>query len=236
MQLSLFRSEPPPPKVSSPDPRAVMKAKLLPHLPEESIDPVIQWLVENRVQLRISRSRSTKLGDYRSPRPGTIPKISVNQNLNKYSFLITLVHEMAHHAMFLEENQNFPSPGNNSIHRRKYRPKPHGPEWKSEYRKLMAPFLVSRVFPSEILSHLSDYFENPRASSTADRQLSRILKTFDRPNGKEILENLPFDSFFHLPNGRKFQKKERIRSRYRCLCLKTKKLYLFNPLAEVYHL
>ena len=232
MQLSLFRSNPTPPpaKVSNPDPRALMKTKLLPHLPEESIDFIIYWLIENKVQLRISKTRSTKLGDYRFPRPGTIPKISVNQNLNKYSFLITLVHEMAHHAVFSSvQTHNYASLRKNK------RPKPHGLEWKSEYRKLMAPFLNRSIFPMEILSVLEDYFENPRASSTADKQLSRILKTFDQPNGKEILENLPFDTVFHLPNGRRFQKKEKIKTRYRCFCLKTKKIYLFNPLAEVYH-
>jgi len=30
-----------------------------------------------------------------------------------------------------------------------------------------------------------------------------------------------------------FQKKEKLRKRYKCIELKTKKIYLFNPLAEV---
>ena len=218
-------------KAPKPDPRVMMKARLLPHLPEESIGLIIEWLIANKVQLRISRTRSTKLGDYRSPRPGSIPKISVNQNLNKYSFLITLVHEMAHHAVFISTGIK-----NSLIPGKKLRVKPHGSEWKSEYGKLIQPFLNTSIFPPEILSILAGYFENPRASSTADQQLSRILKSFDKPNGKEILENLPADSFFHLPDGRKFQKKEKIRTRYRCLCMKTKRVYLFNPLAEVYHL
>jgi SprT protein len=231
MQLSLFRSEPPPkPKTETgPDPRTLMKKALLPHLPERSVDFIIQWLLENKVQLRISRSRSSKLGDYRLPKPGTIPKISVNHNLNPYSFLITLVHEMAHHAVYSSlAAQNFVSL------KRKQRPKPHGSEWKSEYRRLMAPFLNESVFPEHILAVLTDYFTNPRASSKADQQLSRMLKTFDEPDGKVVLESLPLDSVFHLPNGRKFQKKEKIRTRYRCLCLKTKRLYLFSPLAEVF--
>ena len=182
----------------------------------------------NKVLLRISRNRSSKLGDYRLPRPGTIPKISVNHNLNPYSFLITLVHEMAHHAVYSDGSQN------KILLKKKRRPKPHGQEWKSEYRKLMAPLLNETVFPEDILSVLRDYFNNPRASSKADQHLSRMLKTFDEPDGKVILESLPLDSVFHLPNGRKFQKKEKLRTRYRCLCLKTKRLYLFNPLAEVF--
>jgi len=224
MQLSLFRSEPlpspPPPPPKKPDPREGMREKLSPHLPEDAIDFVIDWIIENKVQLRISRSRTTKLGDYRFPRPGAIPRISVNHNLNKYSFLITLLHEIAHHAVFTIWNKQA---------------KPHGQEWKSAYRKLMAPFLNSVIFPGEVLSVLLDYFENPRASSTTDRQLSRILKSFDQPNGKKVLETLPFDSVFQLPNGRQFRKIEKIRTRYKCVCLRTKKTYLFNPLAEVFH-
>jgi SprT protein len=244
MQLSLFRSDPPPEpeKETIPDPRTLMKKALLPHLPEKSIDFIIHWLLENKVQLRISRSRSSKLGDYRLPRPGTIPKISVNHNLNPFSFLITLVHEMAHHAVYASvethdyaSQQNYVSQLKFASLRKKRRPKPHGQEWKSEYRKLMVPFLNESIFPEKILSVLTDYFNNPRASSKADQHLSRMLKSFDEPNGKVILETLPIDSVFHLPNGRKFQKKEKIRTRYRCLCLKTKRLYLFNPLAEVFH-
>ena len=233
MQLSLFRSEPPPRKIPDPDPQALMKKKLLPHLPEESISYIIQWLIENKVQLRISRSRSTKLGDYRSPRIGILPKISVNHNLNKYSFLITLVHEMAHHVVFsFAESYHYMA----LQKKKRVKPKPHGQEWKLEYRKLITPLLNASIFPPEILAVLVGYFENPRASSSADQKLSRMLKTFDHPDGKKTLENLPFDSLFQMPNGRKFQKKEKVRTRYRCICQKTRKIYLFNPLAEVSHL
>ncbi len=36
------------------------------------------------------------LGDYRNSHAGKGHRISVNGNLNKYSFLITLLHELAH--------------------------------------------------------------------------------------------------------------------------------------------
>ena len=51
------------PKTSSTDPTEAMRNALLPHLPEEGLDFVIHWLVNNNVQLRITRSRSSKLGD-----------------------------------------------------------------------------------------------------------------------------------------------------------------------------
>ena len=234
MQLSLFRSEPPPQKKEpGQDPLTGMRKTILPHIPEEAISFVIDWLITKRVQLRISAARSTKLGDYRAPRAGTIPKISVNHSLNPYSFLITLVHEMAHHEVFLShvsaiEHQSI------FTKRKKTPPKPHGMEWKLAYRELIKPLLKPTIFPSDILQVLHLYFENPRASSKADKTLSGVLKRYDPPDGKVVVESLPFDGFFHLPGGRKFQKKERVRTRYRCLCVKTKRVYLFNPLAEVF--
>ena len=229
MQLSLFRSEPPPQKEPVRDRAAIMKRALLPHVPESAVGFIVSWLLENNVQLRIARTRSSKLGDYRPAIPGNIPKISVNNSLNPYSFLITLVHEMAHHAVFsCVERHNYASLS------KKKRPKPHGNEWKSAYRNLISPLLQTSVFPNDILHVLKEYFENPRASSKADQNLSRILKKYDVPDDREVLENLPLDTIFLLPNGRKFQKKEKIRTRYRCQCLRTRKMYLFNPLAEVF--
>jgi hypothetical protein len=142
MQLSLFQSDPPREKISAStpgpfflkrrgagaetveikkDPRILMRKVLELHLPEKSIGFIIEWLISQKVQLKISNTRTTKLGDYRPPRPGAIPRISVNHNLNKYSFLITLVHEMAHHMVMeaMEVKQPFIS------FRRKKRPKPH---------------------------------------------------------------------------------------------------------------
>jgi SprT protein len=232
MQLSLFRRDPPeekPVKAPKTDPHSILRKHLVPHLDEAVLDSIIDWLIDKKVQLRISKSRSTKLGDYRYPKPGSPPRISVNHNLNRYSFLITLVHEMAHHDVYLTMQEK----GFNFL--RKKKPiKPHGQEWKAAYRQRMAPYLNAWIFPEEVLSVLQDYFENPRASSSADHHLARMLKTFDHPNGKVILETLPLDAVFHLPNNKKFQKKEKVRTRYRCICLKTKRIYLFNPLAEVY--
>lgn len=207
----------------------VYRKALKPYLPEESLNYTVAWFAEHHVQLRISRSRSSKLGDYRYPKPGSLPKISINHNLNPYSFLITLVHEMAHHDVYRAlQGALFKS------NRRKKSIKPHGDEWKAHYRQLMHPLLKSTIFPPEILSVLIDYFDNPRASSTADHDLARILKTFDQPNGKLILESLPMDALFKIHSGRTFQKKEKVRTRYRCICLDNKRTYLFNPLAEVF--
>ena len=60
------------------------------------------------------------------------------------------------------------------------------------------------------------------------------LKKYDVQEETLHVEQLPVNSVFTLKDGRKFQKGERIRKRYRCTCLDNGKIYLFNPLAEVY--
>jgi SprT protein len=230
MQLSLFQSDPPPEKTVSEDPRILMRKVLEPHLPEKSIGFIINWLLDKKVLLRISNSRTTKLGDYKPPRPGAIPRISVNHNLNKYAFLITLVHEMAHHMVMdaVEDNRPMIS------FRRRKRPKPHGAEWQSHYRDLMDPLMIPAIFPLDVIEVMKQYLGNPKASSTADQKLFRVLKKYDLPDGSEFIDQLPFDAVFHLRNGRSFRKKEKMRKRYRCISIDNGRIYLFNPMAQVF--
>jgi hypothetical protein len=48
------------------------------------------WIIEFDFKLKITKERSTKLGDYTSPRDGLNHTITINHNLNQYSFFITL--------------------------------------------------------------------------------------------------------------------------------------------------
>ncbi|MOA49820.1 hypothetical protein D3C78_1727490 [compost metagenome] len=75
---------------------------------------------------------------------------------------------------------------------------------------------------------------NPAASSCSDMNLLRTLKNYDQK--KDVLitvEKIPFNAIFALPNGRKFQKLALVRKRFKCVELSTKRMYLFNPLAEI---
>ncbi len=102
---------------------------LLEYLPEKAVPEILNWLENSNVQLKITRNRHTKLGDYRPPIKHKFHKISINYDLNKYNFLITLIHEFAHLNIW-EQFKN--------------RVKPHGKEWKEEYSKLLLPFLKFR--------------------------------------------------------------------------------------------
>lgn len=196
------------------------KSILEKYLPAETIDPIISYLQQYRVHLRISRGRSTKLGDYRHPHKDRGHQISVNHDLNPYAFLITLIHEFAHLIVW-EKYKN--------------RVKPHGKEWKQTYRELMQPFTENGTFPEEVLEVLKTYMNKSYASSNTDLQLSRVLQRYDKKPSL-TLEQLEEGSCFRLPNGRRFKKGPLLRKRYRCHSLDNKRIYLVNPLTEVVRL
>jgi SprT protein len=188
------------------------------YLPEQSVELIAQWIVEFDFKFKITKERSTRLGDYTSPHNGLNHTITVNHNLNKYAFLITLVHEVAHLVTY---NQH-----KNSVN-------PHGTEWKQNFQRLMQPFLSTDIFPLEIFAALRRYMQNPAASSCTDVNLLRTLKLHDADSDTVFLEYLPFNATFLYNGSRVFQKGERIRKRFKCKELKTGAVYLFNPLTEV---
>jgi SprT protein len=198
---------------------AEYKSILSKYLPEQSVHTIALWVRQYNFDLKITNSRSTKLGDYRSPFKGKRHKITVNHNLNKYAFLITLVHEVAHLTAFEKHSHMI---------------KPHGEEWKQAYKQLMHPFLQESILPNDIQLALKNYLINPAASSCADENLLRTLKRYDKPNEALVhLEDLPFKTIFKISPERYFEKGEKLRKRYKCVELATKRIYLFSPVAEV---
>lgn len=194
-----------------------MKSTLQKYLPERAVIPVMGMIKAYHIQLKIVAQRQSKHGDYRLKSDG-FHQITVNSNLNKYRFLVTTVHEVAHLLAFKTYG---------------YSILPHGAEWKYTFQKLMLPFLNPEIFPADLLPVLARHFKNPTASSDTDAQLSLALKQYDIPNDKNFIFEIPHGSIFQLPNGRKFKKGKRIRKRYECQELSSGKIYVFQPNAEV---
>ncbi|MES2761372.1 MAG: sprT domain-containing protein [Bacteroidota bacterium] len=191
------------------------------YIPEFAVPQIAIWIIEFDFKLKITKERSTKLGDYTSPRDGLNHTITINHNLNPYSFFITLVHEIAHLKTFNEYRN---------------RVLPHGEEWKQSFRDLMIPFLSTDNLPLDVLYALRKYLQNPAAASCSDDTLMRTLKLYDTQdtNGHLILlEHLPYRTHFLYNGSRIFEKGEKLRKRYRCKEISTGTVYLFSPLAEV---
>jgi hypothetical protein len=188
------------------------------YLPEHAVHHCFELIKANHVHLKIVNERQTRHGDYRKDAQG-YHLITVNASLNKYRFLITLIHEIAHLVAFEKYGRYI---------------KPHGDEWKMVFQRLMIPYIRPEIFPQNILPLVANHFKNPTASSDTDARLAFALKQFDeRKADIHFMHEVPSGSFFRLANGRIFQKKGLRVKRYECLEVKTGKLYLFNANAEV---
>ena len=195
-----------------------MSDTLSKYLPEHAVKPVFELIVANEVHLKIVNERVTRHGDYRKGLSGK-HEITVNSSLNKYKFLITLVHEISHLVAFEKFGRNI---------------KPHGNEWKYSFQRLMIPFIRPEIFPHSVLPLIANHFRNPTASSDTDARLAYALKQFDeRKSDVNFIHEVPSGSLFRIKNGRIFQKKGLRVKRYECLEVKTGRLYLFNANAEV---
>jgi len=187
------------------------------YIPEHAVKPVFKLIVTNQVHLKIVNERVTRHGDYRKGLNGK-HEITVNANLNKYKFLITLIHEISHLVAFEKFGRNI---------------KPHGDEWKYSFQILMVPFIRPEIFPTNLLPLLARHFKNPTASSDTDATLSLALKQFDAQNDKNYIFEIPYGSVFRISNGKIFKKIAQRVKRYECLEINSGRIYLFNPNAEV---
>ena len=190
-------------------------------VPKDSIAYLLDLWKQEPFSFTIAKSRKTCLGNYTFKNKQHI--ITVNGDSNIYSFLITLVHEIAHQHITI-----------------KYYPKrnrkilPHGLEWKNCFSELISPLLTNDVFPEEILEILKLHMKNPAASSVRDINLVKVLKKYSEKENENstILEDLQSGTFF-LFNKQIYKKIEDRRTRTLVELAKTKKKFTIVSHAEV---
>lgn len=188
-------------------------------IPEAASSLVLRYLNEYKIHLTVTKERKTILGDYRHATRYKAHRISINGNLNKYSFLITLIHELGHLVTFMRFGNKVQS---------------HGKEWKSIYAVLLTSFIDLNIFPHDILAAIQQSLHNLPASSCADEDLMRVLKKYDkRQNGLIMVEQIQDGNLFEIDKGKVFKKGKKLRKRYQCTEVDTGKVYLFSPVYEV---
>ena len=189
------------------------------YLPDDTYDDIMAYLHHYKIHLTVTRERSTVLGDYRNRSFDKNHRISVNGNLNKYAFLVTLLHEIGHLLAFEKYGNRIPS---------------HGAEWKKEFGNILAIFISKKIFPADIEKELIKSLKNPAATACAEDSLLRVLKRYDpHKPGFYFVEQLPANSIFKEKNGRVFMKGNKVRKRFVCKEMPSGKLFLFSPVAEV---
>jgi hypothetical protein len=181
------------------------------HIPAPAVEYCFHLWKASPFELKITRSRQTKVGDFTSRRTKSHPRITLNNDLNPYLFLMTYVHEVAHLRVYL-------TLGN--------RVDPHGEEWRTVFTDLMVPLLWESVFPDEILHELRRHMINPKASSFADSRLTQAFRKFDKNASQfAILAEIPEGSVFQF-HGRYFKKGQLRRTRVLCLEMQSRRKYL----------
>lgn len=187
-------------------------------VPENAVHYCFDLWCAHEFQFIIATDRATKLGDYRYLPASNSHTVTVNIGLNKFSFLITYIHEVAHMTATVRYGTRI---------------KAHGEEWKSEFKNLMAPLLSELVFPPEVLKPLKRYMLNPKASSQSDPHLVKALRQHDADAAEQVfLWQIPIGQAFRF-QGRVFTKEKKQRTRSLCLELATGRRYLIPEMAPV---
>lgn len=200
-----------------------MKAMLEEHLPAEALEYAFGLWLEEPFSFHIKNSRSTCLGNY-SFRENQ-HTITINNDLNKYQFLITFIHEIAHQRVFIRHKPSKRKPV-----------MPHGTEWKTIFQQLMLPLLSDVIFPKEILFFLSKHLQNPPASTVRDTHLMAALRQYDTHKNPEanghLLEHIRIGQAFRF-RERVFTKIEERRTRVLCEEKVSRKRYTIPKQAVV---
>ncbi len=189
-------------------------------LPPNTAEMVLHYFNEHVIYLNLTHERKSVHGDYRSPtREHPYHRISVNATLNKYSFLVTLLHELAHLLTYVQY---------------KHKAAPHGAEWKAKFQQTLLPFTGKGIFTADIERALTAYLKNPAASTCTDPQLYKALHRHDKGRkGWKFMDELEIGTQFQTEDGRTFQKIEKLRTRSKCRELQSGKMYLFPGVAMV---
>ncbi len=179
--------------------------RLLPlkkYIPLGSFEKILGYFNRYPIQLKITKPRKTRLGTY-TKRPNGLHVITINNNLNKYSFLVTLLHELAH--LIVREKYKYPVLS-------------HGEEWKFEFREILKDFLSSNIFPEDIEKAIIQSLFHIKATQCSDVGLFKALSKYnEKDSGKVLMLEIPIGGYFQIDNGKILQHIKFFRTRSKCI-------------------
>lgn len=192
------------------------------YLPPSAFPLVSSLLAPHDLDFKIVKSRSSKFADFNPPfKNRKTPFITLNNNLNQYTFLITLLHEFAHFLVWKDG---------------KIYARPHGRSWKIHFTRLMQNVIDKEIFPESLLPQLEKHILNPRATSCSDPNLFKELSFFDTEKAGVFIDDVPDGQLFQIADGQIFKKENKVRKRIMCQNMQNRKKFLFSPIYKVFPL
>ncbi len=191
---------------------------IAPFLPTPSVLPLIEeWVRAYTFELKITRPRSTKLGDFRPPRPGQVAKLTLNGNLGPYQFLTTLTHEIAHLIAWERYGR---------------KAMPHGKEWKMIFSTMLRELEEYCEWPIAYSTALKKHAKSPKSAVGGDPLLQQTILQLDGMGDQLLLQELvPGDAFTF--KNRAFTFKEKRRTRALVVELSTKRQFTIPLVARI---
>lgn len=116
------------------------------YLPEAVVEDMENVLRRYSCRLFVVPERRTVYGNYRMMPDGS-HRITVNKGLDKWAFFLVLLHETAHMQTRVKYGRAA---------------RPHGQEWKENYRSLLRHYIYSGVFPPALASLVYEHSCNPK--------------------------------------------------------------------------
>lgn len=189
------------------------------YLPPKAVEYCSELIMLYKLHLHIEVERKDRLGDY-SPHLGKGNRISINHNLNPFDFLITFIHELAHHVTFKKFGPHHQS---------------HGVEWKEEFKTCMRPVVMMHIFPPDIEQPLIKHMQAPKYTHSGDVVLMKALMKYNKQQSSILLDDLPNGTLFRMTNKSKmvFRKLEKLRTYAMCEEMSTGKKYKVHLLAKI---
>lgn len=184
------------------------------YLPENTVPFLKDWFGDYYIHIKITRSRNSKLGDYRKM-PDKSHQITVNSTLEPQLFFFVLTHELAHMVAF----EKF---GN--------RISPHGQEWKHTFRTMLIQSIS--IYKDDLKPIILKFSKSPKANFMASPDLVRYFHLKELPDNHFFVEDLqPHNEFIYRKQRYIFI--EKLKKNYLCKNLNNGKNYVFKGLASV---
>jgi len=187
-------------------------------IPDNSINYYINIFDKYKFLFLIKRPRQRKLGDFKVDLKTNQLTITINNNLHPYQFHLTFLHELAHLITHINYGLKV---------------KPHGNEWKTEYKKLITESIEKNIFKGEIVDILKKCYLQKTGFSSNCSKFDLFVKNLENLFWLSV-EDIPVNTVFMLKtNNRQFKKLKKRRTRYICEEVQTKRQYLVSKDAEV---